>query len=81
MQQIDEAGPCGFVIARHLRAQDIEPGNKGKLVGQKAPFKLKEIWANRVRLHLSELSGDLNVRIGSTVTVRWLRMQPLGGQR
>jgi hypothetical protein len=25
------------------------PWNKGKLVGQKAPFKLKEIWANRVR--------------------------------
>jgi hypothetical protein len=24
--------------------------NKGKLVGQKAPFKLKEIWAIRVRL-------------------------------
>ena len=22
-----------------------EPWNKGKLVGQKAPFKLKEIWA------------------------------------
>jgi hypothetical protein len=27
-----------------------EPWNKGKLVGQKAPFKLKEIWAIRVRL-------------------------------
>ena len=26
------------------------PWNKGKLVGQKAPFKLKEIWAIRVRL-------------------------------
>lgn len=25
-----------------------EPWNKGKLVGQKAPFKLKEIWAIRV---------------------------------
>jgi hypothetical protein len=24
------------------------PWNKGKLVGQKAPFKLKEIWAIRV---------------------------------
>ena len=24
-----------------------EPWNKGKLVGQKAPFKLKEIWAIR----------------------------------
>ena len=26
-----------------------EPWNKGKLVGQKTPFKLKEIWANWVR--------------------------------
>jgi hypothetical protein len=26
-----------------------EPWNKGKLVGQKAPLKLKEIWAIRVR--------------------------------
>jgi hypothetical protein len=25
------------------------PWNKGKLVGQKTPFKLKEIWAIRVR--------------------------------
>jgi hypothetical protein len=30
-----------------------EPWNKGKPVGQKAPFKLKEIWAIRVRLQLS----------------------------
>lgn len=29
-----------------------EPWNKGKLVGQKAPFKLKEIWAIRVRLEM-----------------------------
>jgi hypothetical protein len=31
-------------------SQRHEPWNKGKLVGQKAPFKLKEIWAIRVRL-------------------------------
>ena len=31
-----------------------EPWNKGKLVGQKAPLKLKEIWAIRVRLQLAE---------------------------
>jgi hypothetical protein len=30
-----------------------ESWNKGKLVGQKAPLKLKEIWAIRVRLQLS----------------------------
>jgi integrase len=27
-----------------------EPWNKGKIVGQKAPFKVKDIWALRVRL-------------------------------
>ena len=27
-----------------------EPWNRGKIVGQKAPFKLKDIWALRVRL-------------------------------
>jgi integrase len=36
-----------------------EPWNKGKLVGQKAPFKLKEIWAIRVRLQLAERFRDL----------------------
>jgi len=36
-----------------------EPWNKGKLVGQKAPFKLKEIWAIRVRLQLSDRTREL----------------------
>ena len=27
-----------------------EPWNKGRIVGQKAPFKLRDIWALRVRL-------------------------------
>jgi len=27
--------------------------NKGKLVGQETPFKLKEIWAIRVRLRIA----------------------------
>jgi hypothetical protein len=30
-----------------------EPWNKGKLVGQKAPLRLKDIWAIRVRLQLA----------------------------
>jgi hypothetical protein len=29
-----------------------EPWNKGKIVGQKAPFKLKDTWAMRVRLEM-----------------------------
>jgi integrase len=36
-----------------------EPWNKGKLVGQKAPLKLKDIWAIRVRLQISERARDL----------------------
>jgi hypothetical protein len=30
-----------------------EPWNEGKLVGQKTPFKLKEIWAIRIRLQIA----------------------------
>ena len=35
------------------------PWNKGKLVGQKLPLKLKEIWAIRVRLQLTHCIRDL----------------------
>jgi len=42
------------VIARHR-----EPWNKGKLVGQKAPLRLKEIWAIRIRLQLGERTREL----------------------
>jgi hypothetical protein len=38
-----------------------EPWNKGKLVDQQAPFKLKEIWAIRVRL-LSGRTRDFRAR-------------------
>ena len=36
-----------------------EPWNKGKIVGQKAPFKLKEIWALRVRLQMERRVREL----------------------
>jgi integrase len=36
-----------------------EPWNKGKLVGQKTPFKLKEIWAIRVRLQMARRRREL----------------------
>lgn len=36
-----------------------DPWNKGKLVGQKAPFKLKEIWAIWVRLQVAERRREL----------------------
>lgn len=35
------------------------PWNKGKLVGQKSPFKLKDIWAIRVRLQLAHRTREL----------------------
>ena len=35
------------------------PWNKGKLVGQKAPLKLKDIWAIRVRLELGDWRREL----------------------
>jgi len=35
------------------------PWNKGRLVGQKLPLKLREIWAIRIRLQLAERLRDL----------------------
>ena len=35
------------------------PWNKGKLVGQKAPLKLKDIWAIRVRLQIGHPTREL----------------------
>ena len=59
------------------------PWNKGKLVGQKAPFKLKEIWAIRVRADSKPMSraGAIqfgggqqasSLRFGSTARARCL---------
>ena len=36
-----------------------EPWNKGKLIGQKKPLKLKEIWAIRFQLQMAERRRDL----------------------
>jgi integrase len=38
---------------------DQIPWNKGKLVGQKLPLKLQEIWAIRIRLQLANRRRDL----------------------
>ena len=40
-------------------SQPHEPWNKGKLIGQKAPLKLKDIWAIRIRLQLGRKIRDL----------------------
>ncbi len=36
-----------------------QPWNKGKLVGQKAPLRVRDIWSIRVRLQLGERTRDL----------------------
>ena len=36
-----------------------EPWNKGKLIGQKSPLKLKDIWAIRIHLQLGKRIRDL----------------------
>lgn len=36
-----------------------EPWNKGKLIGQRPPLKLREIWAIRIRLQIKGLARDL----------------------
>lgn len=38
----------GIATAAHQ-----SPHNKGRLIGQKLPLRLKEIWAIRVRLQLA----------------------------
>ena len=42
-----------------LPASQHTPWNKGKLVGQKLPLKLQEIWAIRIRLQLANNIRDL----------------------
>lgn len=43
----------------NVRAASREPWNKGKIVGQKAPFKIKDIWALRVRLQMESRVREL----------------------
>ena len=38
-----------------------EPWNKGKLVGQKSPLRLRDIWAIRIRLQLRNKTRDLSL--------------------
>jgi hypothetical protein len=57
------------------------PWNKGKLVGQKPPLKLKEIWAIRIRLQITARIRDLvkirvrDVSHGATIASRAMVMQ------
>jgi len=36
-----------------------QPWNKGKLIGQRPPLKLREVWAIRIRLQLSKDKKEL----------------------
>lgn len=36
-----------------------EPWNKGKIIGQKAPFKLRDIWALRLRFQMENRVREL----------------------
>ena len=42
-----------------IPARKTRPWNKGRLLGQRPPLKLKEIWAIRVRLQLAQRARDL----------------------
>ncbi|MGZ9667908.1 tyrosine-type recombinase/integrase [Pseudomonas sp. GNP014] len=42
-----------------IATRSDQPWNKGKLVGQKAPLRLRDIWAIRVRLQIAERTRDL----------------------
>ena len=46
-------------MGSNVNAGHREPWNKGKIVGQKAPFKLKDIWALRVRLQMESRVREL----------------------
>ena len=46
-------------MASNVNALHREPWNKGKIVGQKAPFKVKDIWALRVRLTMESRVREL----------------------
>jgi hypothetical protein len=43
----------------HSEKTTRSPWNKGRLIGQKLPIKLKEIWAVRIRLQLAKQVREL----------------------
>ena len=43
----------------------VTPWNTGKLLGQKPPLKLKEIWAIRIRLQLDHRTRELALQKSS----------------
>ena len=62
----------------YIKSQSREPWNKGKLVGQKAPLRLREIWAIRIRLQLEERVRELAL---FNLAVDTATSDPAGAQR
>jgi integrase len=48
-----------FIMESTCNRKTNTPWNKGKIVGQKTPFKLREIWAIRIRLQLGHRTREL----------------------
>ena len=46
-------------MASNLKSPAREPWNKGKIVGQKVPFRIKDIWALRARLQMESRVREL----------------------
>ena len=51
--------PRGGLVVNIIATCSRQPWNKGKLVGQKPPLRLSDIWAIRVRLQMAERTRDL----------------------
>ncbi len=47
------------ILSNQINPIEHVPWNKGKLVGQKPPFKLQEIWAIRIRPQMLDRIRDL----------------------
>jgi site-specific recombinase XerC len=61
-RQVDKMGLLnhgGLMDSNTRKTKIVGPWNKGRLVGQKLPLKLREIWAIRIRLQLAERCRDL----------------------
>ncbi len=62
------------------------PWNKGKVVGQKAPLKLKDVWAIRIHLQMEQRARELalfNLALDSKLRgcdlVSWIKVTGLHG--
>jgi hypothetical protein len=66
---MDEAHLCGrstrweAIMGTAANATFRAPWNKGKIVGQKAPFKVRDIWALRVRLQMTRRKSGSGSRV------------------